>query len=134
MVLGREVCYGRLSCFADDSPNGETLERPLRLLPWPLKVVNTGFLLYTQENYNSYQVKGLMIFMAWLHLLYNKDTFRLVLCVCKRILQTVSCLKCDVYLARDVEEGDSSIKGVDSQSPCLGAFIPHCDIVNSITW
>ncbi|KAL1789013.1 pancreatic triacylglycerol lipase isoform X1 [Sigmodon hispidus] len=55
-VAGREVCYDRLGCFTDDSPYGGTLERPLKVLPWSPKVVNTRFLLYTNENPNSYQV------------------------------------------------------------------------------
>ncbi|EGW11684.1 Pancreatic lipase-related protein 1 [Cricetulus griseus] len=55
-VAGREVCYDRLGCFSDDSPYGGTLERPLKVLPWSPKLVNTRFLLYTNENPNNYQV------------------------------------------------------------------------------
>ncbi|MEJ1270943.1 pancreatic lipase related protein 1 [Cricetulus griseus] len=54
-VAGREVCYDRLGCFSDDSPYGGTLERPLKVLPWSPKLVNTRFLLYTNENPNNYQ-------------------------------------------------------------------------------
>ncbi|XP_027786114.2 pancreatic triacylglycerol lipase-like isoform X2 [Marmota flaviventris] len=59
-VAGREVCYDRLGCFTDDSPWGGTLIRPLKMLPWAPGIVNTRFLLYTNENPNSYQVRILL--------------------------------------------------------------------------
>ncbi|XDC66760.1 hypothetical protein R6Z07M_017942 [Ovis aries] len=52
---GKEVCYDRLGCFSDDSPWAGTIERPLKVLPWSPKEVNTRFLLYTNENPNNFQ-------------------------------------------------------------------------------
>ncbi|XP_062069973.1 pancreatic triacylglycerol lipase isoform X3 [Lepus europaeus] len=54
-VAGREVCYERLGCFGNESPWGGTLERPFSTLPSTPKIVNTRFLLYTNENPNNFQ-------------------------------------------------------------------------------
>uniref|UniRef100_A0A8I5MXS6 Triacylglycerol lipase n=1 Tax=Papio anubis TaxID=9555 RepID=A0A8I5MXS6_PAPAN len=54
-VAGKEVCYERLGCFSDDSPWSGIVERPLHILPWAPKDVNTRFLLYTNENPNNFQ-------------------------------------------------------------------------------
>ncbi|XP_012873228.1 PREDICTED: pancreatic triacylglycerol lipase-like [Dipodomys ordii] len=54
-VVGKQVCYDRLGCFSDDAPYGGTVERPLKMLPWSPKVINTRFLLYTNENPSKYK-------------------------------------------------------------------------------
>ncbi|XP_007518516.1 pancreatic triacylglycerol lipase [Erinaceus europaeus] len=54
-VAGKEVCFERLGCFSDDSPWAGISERPLKILPWAPKDVNTRFLLYTNENPDNYQ-------------------------------------------------------------------------------
>ncbi|XP_047617070.1 pancreatic triacylglycerol lipase [Phacochoerus africanus] len=54
-VLGSEVCFPRLGCFSDDAPWAGIVERPLKILPWDPKDVNTRFLLYTNNNQNNYQ-------------------------------------------------------------------------------
>uniref|UniRef100_A0A2K6PZ83 Triacylglycerol lipase n=1 Tax=Rhinopithecus roxellana TaxID=61622 RepID=A0A2K6PZ83_RHIRO len=54
-VAGKEVCYERLGCFSDDAPWSGIVERPLHILPWDPKDVNTRFLLYTNENPNNFQ-------------------------------------------------------------------------------
>ncbi|XP_054359310.1 pancreatic triacylglycerol lipase [Pongo pygmaeus] len=54
-IRGKEVCYERLGCFSDDSPWSGIVERPLHILPWSPKDVNTRFLLYTNENPNNFQ-------------------------------------------------------------------------------
>ncbi|XP_078497314.1 pancreatic triacylglycerol lipase-like [Lissotriton helveticus] len=55
VVKGGEVCYDRLGCFSDKSPWAGTLERPIGALPWSPEKINTRFLLYTQQNPNSFQ-------------------------------------------------------------------------------
>lgn len=57
MILGKEICFERLGCFSDDSPWAGITERPLKMLPWAPKDVNTRFLLYTNENQDNYQVR-----------------------------------------------------------------------------
>ncbi|XP_076982248.1 pancreatic triacylglycerol lipase [Tamandua tetradactyla] len=54
-VAGKEICFPRLGCFSDDSPWAGIVERPLKILPWSPKDVNTRFLLYTNENPNNFQ-------------------------------------------------------------------------------
>ncbi|XP_070288301.1 pancreatic triacylglycerol lipase-like [Myotis yumanensis] len=54
-VVGKEVCFLRLGCFSDDAPWAGIVERPLKILPWGPKEVNTRFLLYTNENPDSFQ-------------------------------------------------------------------------------
>ncbi|XP_055976711.1 pancreatic triacylglycerol lipase [Sorex fumeus] len=54
-VAGKEVCFERLGCFSDNSPWAGITERPLKILPWAPKDVNTRFLLYTNENQDNYQ-------------------------------------------------------------------------------
>uniref|UniRef100_A0A673TKC3 Triacylglycerol lipase n=1 Tax=Suricata suricatta TaxID=37032 RepID=A0A673TKC3_SURSU len=54
-VVGREVCFPRLGCFSDDAPWAGIVERPLKILPWAPKDVNTRFLLYTNENPDNFQ-------------------------------------------------------------------------------
>lgn len=54
-VTGKEICFERLGCFSDDSPWAGIAERPLKMLPWAPKDVNTRFLLYTNENQDNYQ-------------------------------------------------------------------------------
>uniref|UniRef100_A0A5F9C3V3 Triacylglycerol lipase n=1 Tax=Oryctolagus cuniculus TaxID=9986 RepID=A0A5F9C3V3_RABIT len=55
VVAGSEICYDRLGCFSDDVPWAGTAERPIKTLPEDPKHVNTRFLLYTNENQDSYQ-------------------------------------------------------------------------------
>ncbi|XP_036988775.2 pancreatic triacylglycerol lipase [Artibeus jamaicensis] len=54
-VVGKEVCFQRLGCFSDDSPWAGIVQRPLKILPWSPKKVNTRFLLYTNENPDTFQ-------------------------------------------------------------------------------
>ncbi|XP_006088226.1 pancreatic lipase-related protein 2-like [Myotis lucifugus] len=54
-VRGKEVCYEPFGCFPDEKPWTGVLQRPLKLSPWSPKDVNTRFLLYTNENPNSFQ-------------------------------------------------------------------------------
>uniref|UniRef100_A0A8P0P2G3 Triacylglycerol lipase n=1 Tax=Canis lupus familiaris TaxID=9615 RepID=A0A8P0P2G3_CANLF len=54
-VVGKEVCFPRLGCFSDDSPWAGIVERPLKILPWAPKDVNTRLLLYTNENPDNFQ-------------------------------------------------------------------------------
>ncbi|KAM5322871.1 pancreatic triacylglycerol lipase [Glossophaga mutica] len=54
-VVGKELCFQRLGCFTDDAPWAGITARPLKILPWSPKKVNTRFLLYTNENPNSFQ-------------------------------------------------------------------------------
>ncbi|KAG8517421.1 Inactive pancreatic lipase-related protein 1 [Galemys pyrenaicus] len=55
VISGKEICFPRLGCFSDDSPWAGISERPLKILPWDPKDVNTRFLLYTNENQDNYQ-------------------------------------------------------------------------------
>ncbi|XP_014641321.1 PREDICTED: pancreatic lipase-related protein 2-like [Ceratotherium simum simum] len=55
-VRGKETCYPPLGCFSDEKPWAGILQRPLKLLPWAPKDIDTGFLLYTNENPNNYQL------------------------------------------------------------------------------
>ncbi|XP_001368186.3 inactive pancreatic lipase-related protein 1 [Monodelphis domestica] len=55
-VRGKEICYSDLGCFPDDEPWGGTLVRPLKILPWSPEKINTRFLLYTNENPNTFQL------------------------------------------------------------------------------
>ncbi|XP_074141337.1 pancreatic triacylglycerol lipase-like [Sminthopsis crassicaudata] len=54
-VAGNQICFPRLGCFTDDKPWAGIIERPLKLLPWSPEDINTRFLLYTNENQDSYQ-------------------------------------------------------------------------------
>ncbi|XP_069468003.1 pancreatic triacylglycerol lipase-like isoform X2 [Ambystoma mexicanum] len=54
-VKGAEVCYDRLGCFSDSKPWAGTVERPIGQLPWSPEKINPRFLLYTQQNQNSFQ-------------------------------------------------------------------------------
>ncbi|XP_004647602.2 pancreatic triacylglycerol lipase-like [Octodon degus] len=54
-VAGGEICYNRLGCFSDAAPWGGTIIRPLKMLPWAPALINTRFLLYTNENPSKYQ-------------------------------------------------------------------------------
>ncbi|XP_054437741.1 pancreatic triacylglycerol lipase isoform X2 [Pteronotus mesoamericanus] len=54
-VVGKELCFQRLGCFSDEAPWAGIVERPLKILPWSPKEVNTRFLLYTNENPNAFQ-------------------------------------------------------------------------------
>ncbi|XP_075390086.1 pancreatic triacylglycerol lipase isoform X2 [Tenrec ecaudatus] len=54
-VAGKEICFPRLGCFSDDAPWAGIVERPLKILPWTPKDVNTRFLMYTNENPNNFQ-------------------------------------------------------------------------------
>lgn len=54
---GAEVCYSHLGCFSDEKPWAGTSQRPIKSLPSDPKKINTRFLLYTNENQNSYQVR-----------------------------------------------------------------------------
>ncbi|XP_062959081.1 pancreatic triacylglycerol lipase-like isoform X2 [Cynocephalus volans] len=54
-VAGKEVCYDRLGCFSNEEPWAGTAQRPLTVLPDSPEDVNTRFLLYTNENPDSYQ-------------------------------------------------------------------------------
>ncbi|XP_069468004.1 pancreatic triacylglycerol lipase-like [Ambystoma mexicanum] len=49
------ICYDRLGCFSDSKPWAGTVERPIGQLPWSPEKINTRFLLYTQQNQNSFQ-------------------------------------------------------------------------------
>uniref|UniRef100_UPI00001119A2 RP2 LIPASE n=1 Tax=Cavia porcellus TaxID=10141 RepID=UPI00001119A2 len=51
-----EVCYSHLGCFSDEKPWAGTSQRPIKSLPSDPKKINTRFLLYTNENQNSYQL------------------------------------------------------------------------------
>ncbi|XP_076982250.1 pancreatic lipase-related protein 2-like [Tamandua tetradactyla] len=55
-VRGKEICYGRLGCFSDEKPWAGIIQRPVKLLPWDPKGINTRFLLYTNENPNNFQL------------------------------------------------------------------------------
>ncbi|KAM9618088.1 pancreatic triacylglycerol lipase-like [Trichechus inunguis] len=55
-VAGSEVCYNQLGCFTDDNPWAGTLKRPFKVLPWSPEDVNTRFLLFTNENQDTFQV------------------------------------------------------------------------------
>uniref|UniRef100_H0V008 Triacylglycerol lipase n=1 Tax=Cavia porcellus TaxID=10141 RepID=H0V008_CAVPO len=55
-VRGAEVCYSHLGCFSDEKPWAGTSQRPIKSLPSDPKKINTRFLLYTNENQNSYQL------------------------------------------------------------------------------
>ncbi|KAM9197643.1 pancreatic lipase-related protein 2-like [Dugong dugon] len=55
-VRGNEICYERLGCFSNEKPWGGTLQRPINVLPWDPKDIDTRFLLYTNENQNNYQL------------------------------------------------------------------------------
>eukprot|EP00079_Xenopus_tropicalis_P019911 XP_012810166.1 PREDICTED: pancreatic triacylglycerol lipase-like [Xenopus tropicalis] len=52
---GGEVCYNRIGCFPDSVPWAGTVERPINHLPQSPEKINTRFLLFTQQNPNSYQ-------------------------------------------------------------------------------
>ncbi|XP_070287912.1 pancreatic lipase-related protein 2-like [Myotis yumanensis] len=54
-VRGKKVCYEPFGCFPDDKPWTGIVQRPLKLFPWPPKLIKTRFRLYTNENPNSYQ-------------------------------------------------------------------------------
>ncbi|XP_058527507.1 pancreatic triacylglycerol lipase-like [Ochotona princeps] len=54
-VAGTQVCYDKIGCFTDDSPWSGVSGRPGKSLPQSPEVVNTRFLLYTNENQGSYQ-------------------------------------------------------------------------------
>ncbi|XP_059517535.1 pancreatic lipase-related protein 2-like [Myotis daubentonii] len=54
-VRGKEVCYEPFGCFSNEKPWTGNLQRPLKLSPWSPKDINTRFLLYTNENPNSFQ-------------------------------------------------------------------------------
>ncbi|XP_005387964.1 PREDICTED: pancreatic triacylglycerol lipase-like [Chinchilla lanigera] len=54
-VAGGEICYNKLGCFSDAAPWGGTIIRPLKMLPWAPSIINTRFLLYTNENPSNYQ-------------------------------------------------------------------------------
>lgn len=69
VFAGSEVCFPRLGCFSDDAPWAGIVERPLKILPWDPKDVNTRFLLYTNENQDNYQVRALL-FGTKFHLFY----------------------------------------------------------------
>lgn len=55
---GKEICYGRLGCFSDEKPWAGIIQRPVKLLPWAPKDINTRFLLYTNKNPNNFQVSA----------------------------------------------------------------------------
>ncbi|KAM6184544.1 pancreatic triacylglycerol lipase [Rhynchocyon petersi] len=55
LVAGKEVCFPRLGCFSDEAPWSGIFERPLHMLPWAPKDVNTRLLMYTNENPNNFQ-------------------------------------------------------------------------------
>lgn len=59
---GTEVCYDKIGCFTDDAPWSGVSGRPGKSLPQSPQVVNTRFLLYTNENQGSYQVR---VFTVW---------------------------------------------------------------------
>ncbi|NP_001089627.1 uncharacterized protein LOC734687 precursor [Xenopus laevis] len=52
---GGEVCYSRIGCFPDSVPWSGTVERPINHLPQSPEKINTRFLLFTQQNSNSFQ-------------------------------------------------------------------------------
>ncbi|XP_049646396.1 pancreatic lipase-related protein 3 [Suncus etruscus] len=54
-AAGKEVCYERVGCFKDGYPWTHTWSRPLAGLPWPPEKIGTRFLLYTQQNPDTYQ-------------------------------------------------------------------------------
>ncbi|XP_043911896.1 pancreatic lipase-related protein 2-like [Protopterus annectens] len=54
-VHGLEVCYDRLKCFSDEPPWAWTIQRPIAKLPWTPEIINTRFLLFTQQNPLVYQ-------------------------------------------------------------------------------
>ncbi|XP_072495109.1 pancreatic lipase-related protein 2-like [Notamacropus eugenii] len=54
-VRGKDICFKRLGCFSNDKPWSGTLQRPLKALPWSPEDINTRFLLYTNENPNTFQ-------------------------------------------------------------------------------
>lgn len=70
VFAGKEICFQRLGCFSDDAPWAGIVERPLKILPWGPKEVNTRFLLYTNENPNNFQVRALMVFRTKFCLVY----------------------------------------------------------------
>ncbi|XP_076982249.1 inactive pancreatic lipase-related protein 1 [Tamandua tetradactyla] len=51
-----EVCYEGLGCFSDTEPWAGTVIRPLKVLPWSPEKIGTRFLLYTNENPNTFQI------------------------------------------------------------------------------
>uniref|UniRef100_A0A8I3WJX0 Triacylglycerol lipase n=1 Tax=Callithrix jacchus TaxID=9483 RepID=A0A8I3WJX0_CALJA len=53
---GKEVCYEGLGCFSDTEPWAGTAIRPLKILPWSPEKIGTRFLLYTNENPNTFQI------------------------------------------------------------------------------
>ncbi|XP_055976734.1 pancreatic lipase-related protein 2-like [Sorex fumeus] len=55
-VTGKEICYSPFGCFSNEKPWTGILQRPLNLLPWSPEVINTHFLLYTNENPNNFQL------------------------------------------------------------------------------
>lgn len=63
---GKEVCYGHLGCFSNDKPWAGMLQRPLKILPWSPEDIATQFLLYTNENPNTYQVSVGMECLCWM--------------------------------------------------------------------
>lgn len=63
--LGREVCYKDLGCFSDTEPWAGTAIRPLKILPWSPEKINTRFLLYTNENPDTFQVRPRAAWHPW---------------------------------------------------------------------
>uniref|UniRef100_A0A2K5EH28 Triacylglycerol lipase n=1 Tax=Aotus nancymaae TaxID=37293 RepID=A0A2K5EH28_AOTNA len=55
-VRGEEVCYEQLGCFSDEKPWTGIVQRPIKLLPWSPKDIDTRFLLYTNENPDNFQL------------------------------------------------------------------------------
>uniref|UniRef100_A0A667HEE2 Triacylglycerol lipase n=1 Tax=Lynx canadensis TaxID=61383 RepID=A0A667HEE2_LYNCA len=54
-VTAKEICYEHIGCFSDSEPWAGTAARPLKVLPWSPEKIGTRFLLYTNENPNSFQ-------------------------------------------------------------------------------
>ncbi|XP_053524502.1 pancreatic lipase-related protein 2-like [Artibeus jamaicensis] len=54
-VRGKDICYTPFGCFSDEQPWTGTIQRPLKLFPWPPKDIDAQFLLFTNENPNNFQ-------------------------------------------------------------------------------
>ncbi|XP_070116570.1 inactive pancreatic lipase-related protein 1 isoform X4 [Equus przewalskii] len=52
---GKEICYDHVGCFSDSEPWAGTAIRPLNVLPWSPERIGTRFLLYTNENPDTFQ-------------------------------------------------------------------------------
>ncbi|GAB1302571.1 Pancreatic lipase-related protein 2 [Apodemus speciosus] len=99
-VGGKEVCYGHLGCFSNDKPWAGMLQRPLKLLPWSPEDINTRFLLYTNENPNTYQASNFQLNRKTrfiIHGFTDKGEGSWLLDICQKMFQVekVNCICVD---------------------------------------